>query len=91
MDGIIRATNVLMAGKNFVVGGYGWCSKGIAMRAKGMGSNVIVTEIDPLQALEAVMDGFRVMPMSEAAADRRHLLLGATGDIHVLDTPHRDA
>jgi adenosylhomocysteinase len=67
IDGIIRATNMLLAGKNFVVGGYGWCSKGIAMRAKGMGANVIVTEIDPLKALEAVMDGFRVMPMQEAA------------------------
>ncbi|MCB0233515.1 MAG: adenosylhomocysteinase, partial [Anaerolineae bacterium] len=68
LDGIIRATNILLAGKNFVVGGYGWCSRGIAMRAKGLGSNVIVTEIDPLKALEAVMDGFRVMPMMEAAA-----------------------
>jgi adenosylhomocysteinase len=67
LDGIIRATNTLIAGKNVVVAGYGWCSKGIAMRAKGLGANVIVTEIDPLKAIEAVMDGFRVMPMVEAA------------------------
>jgi adenosylhomocysteinase len=87
IDGIIRATNVLMAGKNFVVGGYGWCSKGIAMRARGMGANVIVTEIDPLRALEAVMDGFRVMPMNEAAAVG-HIFCSATGDIHVIDMHH---
>ena len=87
IDGIIRATNVLLAGKNFVVGGYGWCSKGIAMRAKGMGANVIVTEIDPLRALEAVMDGFRVMPMAEAAKVG-HIFCSATGDIHVFDTHH---
>ena len=87
MDGIIRATNVLLAGKNFVVGGYGWCSKGIAMRARGMGSNVIVTEIDPLRALEAVMDGFRVMPMLEAAKIG-HIFCSATGDIHVIDGNH---
>ena len=87
IDGIIRATNVLLAGKNFVVGGYGWCSKGIAMRARGMGANVIVTEIDPLRALEAVMDGFRVMPMAEAAKEG-HLFCSATGDIHVIDLPH---
>ncbi|MCB0112453.1 MAG: adenosylhomocysteinase, partial [Caldilineaceae bacterium] len=84
IDGIIRATNVLLAGKNFVVGGYGWCSKGIAMRAKGMGANVIVTEVDPLRALEAVMDGFRVMPMQEAAKVG-HVFCSATGDIHVID------
>lgn len=87
IDGIIRATNVLLAGKNFVVGGYGWCSKGIAMRAKGMGSNVIVTEIDPLRALEAVMDGFRVMPMAEAAKIG-HIFCSATGDIHVISLEH---
>ena len=87
IDGIIRATNVLLAGKNFVVGGYGWCSKGIAMRAKGMGSNVIVTEVDPLRALEAVMDGFRVMPMQEAA-QVGHIFCSATGDIHVMDQSH---
>ncbi|MDI9548800.1 MAG: adenosylhomocysteinase [Chloroflexota bacterium] len=87
IDGIIRATNVLLAGKNFVVGGYGWCSKGIAMRAKGMGANVIVTEVDPLRALEAVMDGFRVMPMAEAARIG-HIFCSATGDIHVFDGHH---
>jgi adenosylhomocysteinase len=87
IDGIIRATNVLLAGKNFVVGGYGWCSKGIAMRARGMGANVIVTEIDPLRALEAVMDGFRVLPMAEAAKEG-HIFCSATGDIHVIDTAH---
>lgn len=89
IDGLIRATNVLLAGKNFVVGGYGWCSKGIAMRARGMGSNVIVTEVDPLRALEAVMDGFRVMPMAEAA-EAGHIFCSATGDIHVIDTHHID-
>ena len=67
MDGIIRATNRLIAGTNFVISGYGWCGRGLAMRAKGMGANVIVTEIDPLKAIEAVMDGFRVMPIHEAA------------------------
>ncbi|RME63750.1 MAG: adenosylhomocysteinase [Caldilineae bacterium] len=87
LDGIIRATNVLIAGKTFVVGGYGWCSKGIAMRAKGLGANVIVTEVDPLRALEAVMDGFRVMPMIEAAKEG-HIFCSATGDIHVFDTHH---
>ncbi|NOZ50482.1 MAG: adenosylhomocysteinase [Chloroflexi bacterium] len=87
IDGIIRATNILLAGKNFVVGGYGWCSKGIAMRAKGMGANVIVTEVDPLRALEAVMDGFRVMPMA-AAAKEGHIFCSATGDIHVIDIHH---
>jgi adenosylhomocysteinase len=84
IDGIIRATNVLLAGKNFVVGGYGWCSKGIAMRAAGMGANVIVTEVDPLRALEAVMDGFRVMPMLDAAKVG-HIFCSATGDMHVVD------
>jgi len=89
IDGIIRATNVLLAGKNFVVGGYGWCSKGIAMRAKGMGANVIVTEVDPLKALEAVMDGFRVMPMMEAAKVG-HIFCSATGDMHVFDGHHME-
>jgi adenosylhomocysteinase len=87
IDGIIRATNVLLAGKNFVVGGYGWCSKGIAMRARGMGANVIVTEVDPLRALEAVMDGFRVLPMAEAAKEG-HIFCSATGDMHVIDRAH---
>ncbi len=67
IDGILRATNILLAGKNFVVAGYGWCGRGLAMRARGMGANVIITEVDPLKALEAVMDGYRVMPMIEAA------------------------
>ncbi|MGC9398838.1 MAG: adenosylhomocysteinase [Anaerolineae bacterium] len=87
MDGIIRATNVLVAGKNVVVGGYGWCSRGIAMRAKGMGANVIVTEVDPLKALEAVMDGFRVMPMIEAAPIG-DIFVTSTGDINVIDRRH---
>jgi adenosylhomocysteinase len=87
IDGILRATNVLLAGKNFVVAGYGWCSRGIAMRARGMGANVIVTEVDPLRALEAVMDGFRVMPMIEAA-DIGDIFVTSTGDINVIDRPH---
>lgn len=87
VDGIVRATNILLAGKNFVVAGYGWCSRGIAMRAKGMGANVIVTEVEPLKALEAVMDGFRVMPMRQAAAIG-DIFCSATGDINVLDRPH---
>ena len=84
LDGVIRATNVLIAGKTVVVAGYGWCSKGIAMRSKGMGADVVVTEIDPVKALEAAMDGFRVMPMSEAARVG-DIFITATGDIHVLD------
>jgi adenosylhomocysteinase len=84
LDGVIRATNVLIAGKTVVVGGYGWCSKGIAMRSKGLGADVIVTEIDPVKALEAAMDGFRVMPMAEAARVG-DIFITATGDIHVLD------
>jgi len=87
LDGIIRATNVLLAGKTIVVAGYGWCSRGIAMRASGMGANVIVTEIDPLKALEAVMDGYRVMPMAEAAP-LGDIFVSSTGDIHVIDTHH---
>jgi adenosylhomocysteinase len=90
MDGIIRATNILMAGKTFVVGGYGWCARGLADRARGMGANVIVTEIDPLKALEAVMDGFRVMPMIEAAPIG-DVFCTLTGDLHVLDTHHFEA
>lgn len=84
LDGIIRATNVLLAGKVFTVAGYGWCSRGIAERARGMGANVIVTEVNPIKALEAVMDGFRVMPMVNAAplAD---FIVTATGDKNVLD------
>lgn len=83
VDGIIRATNVLLAGKTFVVCGYGWCSRGVAMRAKGMGAKVIVTEVDPVKALEAVMDGYDVMKIDKAAkiAD---IIITATGDKHVL-------
>jgi adenosylhomocysteinase len=84
IDGLIRATNILLAGKTFVVGGYGYCSRGIADRAHGMGANVIVTEIDPVRALEAAMDGYRVMPMSEAAA-LADFIVTATGDKHVID------
>jgi adenosylhomocysteinase len=87
MDGVIRATNVLIAGKTVVVAGYGWCSRGIAMRAQGLGGNVIVTEIDPLKALEAVMDGYRVMPMAEAAP-HGDVFITSTGDINVVDTHH---
>lgn len=87
LDGIIRATNILIAGKVFVVAGYGWCSRGIAMRARGLGANVIVTEVDPIKALEAVMDGFRVMPMIEAAP-QADFICSATGDKHVVDKHH---
>ena len=87
MDGVIRATNVLIAGKTLVIGGYGWCSRGIAMRAKGHGANVIVTEVNPLRGLEAVMDGFRVMPMIEAAPIG-DIFITSTGDISVVDRPH---
>lgn len=87
MDGIIRATNILIAGTNFVVCGYGWCGKGIAMRAKGMGANVIVTEVSPLAALEAVMDGFRVMSGFEAAKIG-DIFVTVTGDISVLRKEH---
>jgi adenosylhomocysteinase len=87
LDGIVRATNILLAGKNFVVAGYGWCGRGLAMRARGMGANVIVTEVDPLPALEAVMDGFRVMPMDEAARIG-DIFVTLTGDINVVDRQH---
>jgi len=87
IDGILRATNILLAGKTFVVAGYGWCSRGIATRARGMGANVVITEVDPLRALEAVLDGYRVMPMLEAA-EIADILVTATGDINVLDRPH---
>jgi adenosylhomocysteinase len=90
LDGIIRATNTLIAGKTVVVAGYGWCSRGIAMRASGLGGNIIVTEVDPLKALEAVMDGYRVMPMQEAAAIG-DIFVTATGDINVIDRPHFEA
>ena len=84
LDGIVRATNILLAGKTFVVAGYGWCGKGLASRARGMGANVIVTEIDPLAALEAVMDGFRVMPMAQAAKEG-DFFCTVTGNKNVLD------
>jgi len=95
LDGVIRATNLLMAGRTIVVAGYGWCSRGIASRAsrgiasraQGMGANVIVTEIDPMRALEAVMDGFRVMPMIDAAPIG-DVFITATGDKDVLDAQH---
>lgn len=87
LDGIIRATDILIAGKVIVVAGYGWCGKGFAMRAKGMGANVVVTEIDPIKSLEAAMDGFMVMPMSEAAKIG-DLFCTLTGNIHVLRKEH---
>jgi adenosylhomocysteinase len=90
IDGIVRATNVLLAGKTFVVAGYGWCGRGLASRARGMGAHVVVTEIDPLRALEAVMDGFTVMPMAQAAKVG-DIFCTVTGDIHVLDQRHFEA
>ena len=87
LDGIIRATNVLLAGKVFVVAGYGWCGRGLASRARGMGSRVVVTEIDPLKALEAVMDGFEVMPML-LAAKIGDIFCTVTGDLNVIDGHH---
>jgi adenosylhomocysteinase len=89
IDGILRATNFLLAGRNFVVGGYGWCSRGIAMRARGIGANVIVTEVNPLRALEAVMDGYRVMPMMEAARIG-DVFVTSTGDINVINKHHME-
>ena len=90
LDGIIRATNVLLAGKTIVVAGYGWCGKGVSMRAKGLGANVIVTEINPTRAIEAVMDGFRVMPMAEAAP-QGDLFVTVTGNKHVIRPEHFEA
>ncbi len=90
LDGVIRATNILVAGKVLVIAGYGWCSRGIAMRAKGLGANVIVTEVDALRALEALMYGFRVMPMLEAAPVG-DIFITSTGDINVIDRPHFEA
>jgi len=87
IDGILRATNILLAGKNFVVCGYGWCGRGIAMRAQGMGANVIVTEVNPLKALEAAMNGFRVMPIAEAAA-LGDIFVTTTGDLSVIRKEH---
>ncbi len=87
LDGIVRATNILLAGKIFVVAGYGWCGRGLASRARGMGSSVVVTEVDPLKALEAVMDGYRVMPMAEAA-QIGDIFCTVTGDLNVIDKSH---
>src|SRR6267142_3300590 len=87
LDGIIRATNILLAGRNIVVIGYGWCGKGVALRARGMGSNVIVTEVDAIKAVEAVMDGFRVMPIA-AAASLGDIFITVTGNRHVIDGEH---
>jgi adenosylhomocysteinase len=87
LDGVIRATNLLLAGKHIVVVGYGWCGRGVAMRAKGMGANVIVTEIDPMKALEATMDGFLVMPMLKAA-EVGDVFITVTGNTHVIDKAH---
>jgi adenosylhomocysteinase len=87
LDGIIRATNILLAGRTLVVVGYGWCGKGVALRARGMGSNVVVTEVDPIKAVEAVMDGFRVMPIS-AAAKIGDIFVTVTGNRHVIDRDH---
>jgi adenosylhomocysteinase len=87
LDGIIRATNILLAGRNIVVVGYGWCGKGVALRARGMGANVIVTEVDAIKAVEAVMDGFRVMPIAEAAS-LGHIFITVTGNRHVIDGKH---
>jgi adenosylhomocysteinase len=89
LDGVIRATNILIAGKCLTVVGYGWCGRGIAMRAKGHGANVIITEVDPLRALEAAMDGYRVMPLVEAARES-DIIITATGDKHVIDQPHME-
>jgi adenosylhomocysteinase len=87
LDGIIRATNILLAGRTLVVVGYGWCGKGVALRGRGMGANVVVTEIDPIKAVEAVMDGFRVMPMAEASRIG-DIFVTVTGNRHVIDEAH---
>ena len=87
VDGIIRATNILWAGKNVVISGYGWCGRGIALRAKGLGSKVIITEVEPVRALEATMDGFQVMPLLEAAKVG-DIFITVTGDKHVIDKAH---
>ena len=87
LDGIIRATNILLAGKTFTVVGYGWCGRGVAMRAKGHGAHVIVCEVDPLRALEASMDGYRVMPLLEAA-QQSDFMLTVTGNKHAIDKEH---
>ncbi len=87
LDGILRATNILLAGKNFVVCGYGWCGRGLALRARGMGANVIVVEVNPIKALEAVMDGFRVMPLLKAS-EGGDIFVTTTGDINVIRKEH---
>lgn len=87
LDGVIRATNILLAGKTFCVVGYGWCGRGIAMRAKGHGAHVVITEVDPLRALEAAMDGYPVMPLLEAVR-QADFIVTATGDKHVVDRAH---
>jgi adenosylhomocysteinase len=89
LDGVIRATNILLAGKTFTVVGYGWCGRGIAMRAKGHGAKVVITEVDPLRALEASMDGYRVMPLLDAAS-QSDFIITATGDKHVIDHAHME-
>jgi adenosylhomocysteinase len=90
IDGILRATNILLAGKYFVVVGYGWCGRGVAMRAKGLGAQVIVTEIDPMKAMEATMEGYAVMPMAEAARIG-DIFVTLTGDVNVIDGKHFNA
>jgi adenosylhomocysteinase len=89
LDGITRATNVLWAGKTVIVAGYGWCGRGVASRARGMGAQVVVTEVDPLPALEAMMDGFRVMPMADAAKIGE-IFITLTGDVNVIDRQHME-
>ena len=89
LDGIIRATNILLAGKTFTVVGYGWCGRGVALRAKGHGAHVIVTEVEPVRALEATMDGYRVMPLLQAAQES-DFILSVTGDKHVIDKEHME-
>ena len=90
VDGIVRATNILLAGSNFVVCGYGWCGRGVAMRARGMGANVIIIEVDPTKALEAIMDGFNVMPLKEACR-KADVFVTVTGDINVIRKEHFEA
>jgi adenosylhomocysteinase len=90
LDGVIRATNVLLAGKTLVVVGYGWCGKGVAMRARGLGANVIVCEVNPIRAIEAVMDGMRVLPISKAA-EQGDIFITVTGNRHVIDGEHFEA
>ena len=87
IDGIIRSTNVLLSGANFVVCGYGWCGRGVAMRARGLGANVTIVEVDPLKALEAVMDGYNVMPLKEICA-KADVFVTLTGDINVIRKEH---